>query len=181
MEKNKGFSLIELLVVLAILGVLIGSSFAMYGVLHSGNAKKLATEIIASINETRTKTMTQGLNEDWFVKLYYDADGVLNIDTQDLVKQEDSSYVMTTYTDKKKKCILYFGDSPESADITEVKELVVRFNPLTGAVKKVSYTTKDGAILEKQSGVCIITVKTQSKKSSVILYFVTGKSELYEK
>lgn len=56
---NKGFSLIELIVVIAIMGVLIGGSINMIAYIQLGNVKKCANMINTHIGEVRADALSQ--------------------------------------------------------------------------------------------------------------------------
>ncbi len=56
-EDNRGFSLVELMVVIAIMAVVIGIFFAGTGYIASTSARSLANSIKSAIGETRIRTM----------------------------------------------------------------------------------------------------------------------------
>ena len=58
-RKNSGFSLIELIVVVAIMGVMIGVVSFSIGLIHSTNVKKCAQSIKTGIDATRVNCMSK--------------------------------------------------------------------------------------------------------------------------
>lgn len=58
-RDDRGFSLIELIVVIAILAILTGSSISVLNYVSFGNVKNCANRLNAYIGEVRTDTMTK--------------------------------------------------------------------------------------------------------------------------
>ena len=58
---NRGFSLVELLVVVAIMGIMVGIASLSYVVVSKSNVKKTAGFIADAISECRERSMTNGV------------------------------------------------------------------------------------------------------------------------
>lgn len=59
-EDNRGFSFVELLVVMAIMLIGITTAYNIYGYLDMANSKKLVANIQSVMNSARTESMTYG-------------------------------------------------------------------------------------------------------------------------
>lgn len=83
-KNRKGFSLIEIIIVIAILGVLAGSSVAIFGHISYANTKKVVEEVDTALSRLRLDTMTTmsqekpqylyiyRLKDGYYMKLYED-------------------------------------------------------------------------------------------------------------
>ena len=71
---NRGFSLVELLVVVAIMGIMVGVASLSYVVVSKSNVKKTAGFIDDAISECRERAMTK--TGKWSVKI---SDGLVEI------------------------------------------------------------------------------------------------------
>ncbi len=74
MKKNQGFTLVEMIIVIAIAGILAGSSVMALNSLKYANAKKCANEIDSMIDKARVLSMTKGptnLFIYWYKDGYY--------------------------------------------------------------------------------------------------------------
>lgn len=70
MWKNRnGFSLIEAVIVIALIGVLVGSSVSMIGYLRYANTKKVVEKVNSELNSLRLETMSQ--TGDKYLYIYY--------------------------------------------------------------------------------------------------------------
>lgn len=58
-KNQRGFSLIEVIIVIALIAVLAGSSVAMIGHIRYANTKKVAEEVDKSLSRLRLDTMSQ--------------------------------------------------------------------------------------------------------------------------
>ncbi|MBQ4069089.1 MAG: type II secretion system protein [Lachnospiraceae bacterium] len=86
MEKknNKGFSLIEIIVALAIMGLCVAGAVSLYSSLSGAKVNSAATKLDSQLSLTRTNTLTK--KGDWILEvnktsgkyyaiLFYDGDG----------------------------------------------------------------------------------------------------------
>ncbi len=76
MKNNKGFSLIELIIVIAILTVLTSASIVGFGYLYKTNVKGCLKKINSALIKTQSYTISKSAGgDDIGMKLVYDTDG----------------------------------------------------------------------------------------------------------
>lgn len=59
MDENRGFTFIELLLVICIMGIVLGSGVLSMNYIKYANTKKCAAKINSMLEEVRTVTMTK--------------------------------------------------------------------------------------------------------------------------
>lgn len=93
MKNNKGFTLLELLVVVAIIGIVVGSMTYSINSVSSTRAKKFASDLNATMSQCRVDTMsgapsptylelTKDNNGDYYATLYEGGSDAQHIKTQ---------------------------------------------------------------------------------------------------
>lgn len=76
MKNNKGFSLVELIIVLAILAVVTGVSFVGLGYVHGKNVKSSVEKIDSSLLKIQSYTMSKSTGaRDIYMRLTRKSDG----------------------------------------------------------------------------------------------------------
>lgn len=173
--NNDGLSLVEILVVMAIMGILIGMSMSLFGLVQSGNTSNVAKSVVTAMQEVRQKTMSQNLAGGFDLKVTQDADGVISTIQTKYEKQPDDSVIPVDTVSELKKANMFYNDG---AGEKKIKSLTCSYNATTGAVKSIVYTLEDGSVGTTTSGTVAIRFTTSSKESTVMVYFVTGKCEV---
>lgn len=111
---NRGYSLVELLIVMAIIAVLAATALISYTMIHSAKAKDAAIKVGSEVNELKTRCMNMKPDDDdhtyYALSLYTDASDNPHIslvkfnkttNTYDYVTDEDinlSSSVVAEFT-----------------------------------------------------------------------------------
>lgn len=67
-NRNKGFSLIEIIVVIALMAVVTGGSMSVYSWTKSNKLKEIAGNVNDCISETRSKTLTKSGTYELVIK-----------------------------------------------------------------------------------------------------------------
>ena len=170
---NKGFSLIEMLVVIAIMGILIGVSFATLGLIQAGNMTNVTKSIATGIQETRQKTMTQNLSYGWSFSVNTDADGRVSMT---VTKKTAASEAPVNTVTELKKCSLYYTENTGAE--RQITDFVMTFDASTGAIKSFDYTIAGGGTATQTSGTGTIRAEHGNKESELVIFFATGKYEV---
>ena len=125
---NQGTSMIELLVVMAIMAVLVGSAVNIVGYLGGKQARQCAYKMDAMLSETRMETMSKSTGEKDSVYLTIKNDGgkIYAIQT---IKGTDNCTLLGSSV--KVKAVDVKGSEMELGDGTS---LSVYFNRATGAL-----------------------------------------------
>ncbi len=173
-NRNAGMSLVELLVVVAIMGVLIGVATVSFNVVKKSNVTKAASTIDDYLSVCRQKAKTISANE-WNVTI---EDGKISV--YKVVSDEEFVTVQTTTLPSNVKIYLEDEDgNPTYISDEDVDAVTIVFKPLSGEVKSVYFTdggAKLGEIdLTSQSFCDIISAYKTDKQKTVRLYFTTGK------
>ena len=136
MKKNRGFSYIELLVVVAIIGIAISLVSLSISTIFSLNAKKCAKNIASLLSECKVDAMSRA--GDTYLVLYKDSDGVIaeyyisdNLVSEETIGKSSLSLSYTdtnglTHTDITAAdpiCISFLRDTGAFMDIAESQTL----------------------------------------------------------
>lgn len=136
MKDNRGFSLVELIICVAILSILLVFGFSQLGVVNSYRAREAVKKADTAINDCKVTTLSKsqatGLtlaNVDVYLEFYKDANGYwikLHEGTSsETIKQISKKRVKMTY-----KCD---GTGSVETEVTESSPLRIGFNRTTGA------------------------------------------------
>lgn len=166
---NKGYSLIELVIVLAIIAIIMSTVFYSIILIFSANAKSCANNIQRAIGDCKVTTMGKA---SAYMTLYRNAEG--NVYTQMHVKDGGGTYPYPSYGEAQKvgtqKVTVKYKPSSASAE-TELlagDEIEIWFDRATGGFKE----DKSGNRYDW------IRVEGGSKNYKIVLTEFTGKSEV---
>ncbi len=181
LNRNAGFSLLELLIAVAIMAVLIGASLTTYRVVSKSNVKKASGSIndMLTVARERAKTIVA---DEWNTTIEVSGKSVV-VKLIRATKNSDDSYT---------ERIVDEVELPSNVDVKFIDrngvtkqigtkagaytKLSIAFEPLTGAVKNVYYNGDRTQKMDISKGKMQIVSYYGDKKSSTIsLYFVTGK------
>lgn len=171
--KNKGYSLLEAIVTIAILGVLTGLLVTSSG-LFDGRRVKACSDNIASVLE-KVRMATLGKDEV-ILTIYRDpVDGIKGRIVTKVKNKNDSYEYIRTFEDElgKDNVEVYYsadisGSSPSELSTAGMAGIVFRFNRSSGALEDVSGF----------STVRSIIVKKGHSERKIKIYKETGKIEI---
>lgn len=174
-NSNAGFSLVELIVVVALMGLLIGGSLITYFTISSHNINKAKGFIEDALNEGRNRAMsTQAKN--WEVVITEDDVKVYKTDM-------DTNNVIDITGNKIPGSVsvkLQQSNSPATYNLSsaDYDSINISFKLLSGEVSKVS-VIKDGTAQELFSGTeaqyCDIILTYRNKTKKIRVFYATGK------
>ena len=78
-KKQMGYSLVELIVVIAILSIVAGAGYSMLGLLSGKYAKECATRTQSALSDIKIEAMSKSkgaTNYDVYIRLYVKGDGI---------------------------------------------------------------------------------------------------------
>ncbi len=165
-KNNKGFSYVELIIVLAILAVLIGMVSISMGLISRTNVAKAADKLENTLNQARTTAMARGSsqgsikircgNDGWYYYSVGNGEEVKLVSTQ--------ATISLSYTDTS-------GGSASvvTSELTSGGAVTISFNQSTGAFNTIPGTTYYWENIKIQNG---------DKVAEIKLYPHTGKCEI---
>lgn len=160
---NRGYSLIELIIVFAIIAVLMGTVFYSIILVFSANAKSCANNIQRSIGDCKVTTMGKA---DAYMELYRNDDGIYTqmhvTESDGTVTHEEPQKVGTNRVD-----VGYTPKDGTETSLTPGDSIEIRFNRSSGGFTGTLYDE--------------IYVRGGSKNYSIKLIALTGKSEVVAK
>jgi len=157
LKDNRGVSLIELIVVLAIMMVLASLTTFSVRMLSARSATQCAENMKISIEKNRTTVMGK---KNGRIAFYRNAEG-------DVYMQEEFNYSSPT-----------FSKDPSKATRIGKKEVEVYFNGSALTTSPVVIEFKRSGELKSGADVLPIIIKKQNKEYEINIDSVTGKIEM---
>lgn len=182
-NNNSGFTLIELVVTVAILIIVVGMGIVGFNLIYSGNSKKAVKTIYSQISELRTNTLS--IAGSWRAELYLD-DGEYKFDIIKTEYSKDPSsgatvtnQILMSTTNFGKRLTIEYKDSVNGAVVIDgSKRLIVSFKQGSGKVDSIQL--KDGSLSSligsgSASGDINVKTRNNSRQSKLTLWYETGK------
>lgn len=179
--NNEGFSLLELIVVIAIMLVLVALVFGTTSMLNSSYVNKTYRGIEDAMNHTRSKAMSV-LAKEWNMVIYVNSDADFQCDVVKVTDEtkEDGTVVtqkevVRTFKmseDKKIDIELENGDGVYKVD--KSNKLYMTYDATTGKIKDI---TVGGATLDLSGGIGKLNIDCGGYTSTMKIYYNTGKTE----
>lgn len=173
--NNRGASVIELLIIMAIIAVLLSGSIIAFSILDTSNIKQASRTTKSYIEKTRSSTMSV-VADEWSFTLTREG-----VDYKAIVNKTYKNDEGASVTDKVEEKLLgtriaaaLVSGASETA-INENDVLKITFEPASGSVKKV---TLNGTEYNPAENMISIKFTSGNGVNYVKLYFVSGKVEI---
>ena len=175
--KNKGFSLIELIVVMAIVALAGTLAWTSINAVFGFEAKKTVQYIYGALEKTKVEQMTKA--GDSYLFLYTNNDGVF------LDLYENGVKVLNEFEDgnkigSSKVSVTYKLDGSEKPQTLDSEGIVLAFNRSDGSFKTAGEALelhRENYSSSSERYYISITVSSGSTTRSITLYPNTGKFE----
>lgn len=172
MKNNKGFSLLEMIIVIAILAVVASVSFVGLGYLYSTNIKSSVKKINSSLLKTQNYTMAKSNGgRDVYMRINQASDGNYYIEYwrvsgETRVKIQDDEKI-----GKKNLTVTCHKDDGSTATVSVGSPVDVYFNRSTGGLLPI---TAGGDVYWSK----IEITANGANRCTVTISKVTGKTEV---
>lgn len=168
LKNNKGFSLVEMLVVIAIMAILASVSVSAMGYLMRGDIKKAAKTLYSEIASNRTYAMAK--QGDWLFSVD-NSSGVFVLSSMNTTSGGTITYSEETLSNRVSsiEVMIYSADGSVISDYTALN--TISFKKSTGAVNEIN-----GASVN-YGGFADIKISISTSGMVLRLYFLTGKIE----
>ena len=180
--NNKGFSLMELIVVVAIMIVMVGAAAVTVSMLDSSYVEDAERGIKDYIALGRTKSMSVSA-KDWYMSVVKDGSDyyacLYKVVEEPISDDPDAGVEEKVYIVEKKKLgnklTIGFGTTEDNKiDITSTNELQLHFDATTGKIKEVKVGPTNFATT---SGIGNIYITRNDYDIKLKVFFNTGKCE----
>ena len=180
--NNKGFSLMELIVVVAIMIVMVGAAAVTVSMLDSSYVEDAERGIKDYIALGRTKSMSVSA-KDWYMSVVKDGSDyyacLYKVVEEPISDDPDAGVEEKVYIVEKKKLgnklTIEFGTTDDNKiDITSTNELQLHFDATTGKIKEVKVGPTNFATT---SGIGNIYITRNDYDIKLKVFFNTGKCE----
>ena len=190
MEKdNKGFSLVELVIVVGIMAVMLSFIFYSFSLLTGQNARECANNLTSALGKEKTYALTKSATADCYMEIIQDTDGSYYVRYYVPENALDMKWVQL---DKQKigkgsvDIVCHFKDTVSGGEsdwqIQSGQSLIVVFDRISGKFKKFiqSDGTEGNAYIEnkmKETSTmeCTKIVVDRGRTYELALYSATGK------
>lgn len=170
--NNGGFSLLELIVVIAIMVVLVGAVFASTSIIDGSYVKDAERGVKDYVATGRTKSMSIAAKE-WYVTIVKEGDTYFARLNKTEEVEGSITEVLIDERELGSKITITFGkDHP--TEVTSANELKMYFNSSTGKVNKVTINDADQDISE---GIGYMGISSGTYDITMKIFYNTGKCE----
>lgn len=173
-KSNTGFSLIEMIVTIAIMAVVLGGAISIYSLINSSRLNSMAENIDDAISDTRSRTLAK--SGEYQLKIYADG-GNIKATVQKMNGATWENFETTTLG--RDNVHVTLKDVPSNNEV-EIKEgssgyyLIVSFNKSDGTFNKIKIV-KNGSATESDVADNEVYVSYANKTKTIKMLKDTGK------
>ena len=167
-HDDKGFSLVEIIIVIAVIGILSGVGISMLGLVGSTQVKDCSKEIVAQLESCRNCAFAY---EESSFSLSCESDGIyttLSVKKKGVVTEEKKK------AGQKSISVYYILDNGTEVKLNEGEVLTLSFNRASGSFNLPKLTI-GGVVTEADKYCTRIVVKKDSNQRNLTLVPLTGK------
>jgi prepilin-type N-terminal cleavage/methylation domain-containing protein len=179
--SNSGLTMVELIIVIAIMAIMVAASSIGFSLLSHGDSKKAVGNLSAQITELRTTALSKA--GEWTAELYK-IDNSYQLDIKKRIVSLDPAIPDTVETVSStpigSKILISYNDA-QNKNIDENSKLVISFKQGSGKIDSVSLDPISGGTSiplknpSSQSGTITVKVNGSSNSNSLTLWYMTGK------
>lgn len=137
---EEGFTMVEMIITIAISAILVGSIAGAMGYINAGNSKRSAARFNSKLNTAQTETMIK--KDPTYLYLYKDGDGVKVVlsstsytDRTDVKAAADSGSVSSTSVGGSRVDVQATADDGSTFTLDTTNMIFIAFEKSTGAYK----------------------------------------------
>ncbi len=179
--NNKGFSLIELIITIAIMLIMVGAATVTVSMLDSSYVEDAERGIKDYIGMGRTKSMTVAA-KDWYVSISKEGNQyyaylykVEEVKVEGGVLTTEDKHILIEKTELGTKIDIEFGvDKTSMTNVDAANVLEFHFDSATGKIKSVVF---NGVTQMISGGIGYIGIGRNDYEINLKVYINTGKCE----
>lgn len=164
--NSYGFSLVELIVVIAIMAVMVGGAILSVNILASGDAKKASKTVDSMLSETRTSTLSK--QGDWNLR-------ISNIDGSMTVEIMNGANVQSTKRLGSRIQLSYEDGSGKAIVLTKGDAFTIKYALASGRFERIENGT--GSLMQEGSAYGQLIMKGSNSDTEYVLklWYETGR------
>lgn len=140
-NRNKGFSLIELIVTIAIMVLVTGASMSIYSWIRTHRIQEMSENVSDCLSELRTCTMTR--SENFYLELEKTSDG----DFVGVIYKDSSKYKTISISSSGH---IYLRKSSVRYELKNSEKIRITYNK-NGALDSIKFIRNDGTEVDTDS------------------------------